>query len=263
MGALAILSRSLTAKFLTVNLSILFVSLVILFGILEGRFYLDKRADLAQSLRSLVQVQNAAFVAAVWEFNIDQIDALLDEMKSIPHFQGASVRGLSGAVLAQAGDVDTAPEAADLKIEHRLVFISDQRREPMGTLAVTFHAKEVRRELTDRVRVDALILIVMAGTLISATVIAIGRLVGQPLGRLHGAIERMRETGVREAVAWKSGDELGRVVHAYNEMQQKQAVAEAELKRYQDQLEELVARRTESRPNSQQRRLAFGSSSPV
>ncbi|MBC8158573.1 MAG: response regulator [Alphaproteobacteria bacterium] len=49
---------------------------------------------------------------------------------------------------------------------------------------------------------------------------------------------------MKTPVPWQSSDELGQVVRSYNEMQEKEAAAEEEVKKYQENLENLVRERT-------------------
>ena len=83
--------------------------------------------------------------------------------------------------------------------------------------------------------------------LLSAQVIMLSRAILQPLQRLSRALtERSQDvTGqFREPVEWKSDDELGAVVGAYNHLLARQCESERQLAERRAQLEELVKIRT-------------------
>ncbi|GEM_PF-6828470 len=51
----------------------------------------------------------------------------------------------------------------------------------------------------------------------------------------------MRSGHTRERVDWKSEDELGRVVEAFNDLQDEQAASEIALRKARDELEQRVS----------------------
>lgn len=79
---------------------------------------------------------------------------------------------------------------------------------------------------------------------VTATVFANRRIIGRPLALLMASIQRSHLTGERRAVQWSSEDEIGRVVVAFNEMQERQTAYETELRATNDALETRVAART-------------------
>ena len=174
--------------------------------------------------------------------------------------QSVVVLDNSASVLGSVGDVDAKPEAPDLMVERSLVYETNQTSETVGALVVTLHSGEIWRNVKDHLKVNALILVVMAAALIGVTLVAVRIVIARPIGRLLDSIERMRSERVLELVDWQSADERGRVVDAYNEMQTKQAEAEAALIEHQNHLEEEVAARTaELSAKEAQLRIALAS----
>jgi PAS domain S-box-containing protein len=85
-------------------------------------------------------------------------------------------------------------------------------------------------------------------------------IVGRPLGRLHASIKQISETGRRIPIDGPSGDELGNIVDAFNEMLQRESEREQRLDSAKNDiielnrsLEERVESRTEELRNSEQR----------
>ena len=236
--------RTVTTKLLALYLPLVSLSVLVIFAVIEARYYVNKRDELVRSLENLVAVQSSAFASAVWEFDDVQIAALLSDLEKLPDVRGAVVRDLSGNQLGSVGDNDSPPETPEFRTERKIVHMTGTTAETVGNLVVTVHGEEIRRGLIDRVAADLLILAVLAITLVTVTTISARRIIGRPLDRLRASIERMKSENVREAVDWDGNDELGQVVHAYNEMQEKQATTEDELKTYQNHLQDLVDSRT-------------------
>ncbi|MBT4939227.1 MAG: HAMP domain-containing protein, partial [Rhodospirillaceae bacterium] len=220
------------------------LSVVILFGVIEARFYLSSRTELIDELKQLVSVQDSAFASAVWEIDTDQINALLAEIGRLPDIQSAEVFDTSGEKLGSVGDTKAPPEVKEFRVDRALVYKTSKVTEAVGKLVLTVHSKRIREEVADRLLLDFLILIVLALTLAGVTIFTTRIVIGRPVGRLRKSIEKLRNDNIREQVNWESSDELGEVVQAYNEMQMSQAIAEDELKRHQDHLEESIAERT-------------------
>ncbi len=237
--------NSLIAKLLAIYLPLVSLSVVILFGVLEARFYLSSRSELIDELKQLVSVQDSAFASAVWEIDTDQINALLAEIGRLPNIQSAEVFDTSGEKLGSVGDTKAPPEVKEFRVDRPLVYKTSKVTEAVGKLVLTVHSKRIKEEVADRLLLDFLILIVMAVTLAGVTVFTTRIVIGRPVGRLRESIEKLRNDNIREQVNWESSDELGEVVQAYNEMQMSQAIAEDELKRHQDHLEDSIAERTQ------------------
>jgi PAS domain S-box-containing protein len=237
-------TASLTAKLLAINVPMVSIVLFALFSVLELQYYRTERAELVRSLHSLVDLQSSAFAGDAWEYDTDHIAVLLDELADLPQLQSAVVLDDSAAVLGRIGDADAKPEAPDLMVEQPLVYKTDQSSVTVGALVVTFHSGVIWKNVENHIKVNALTLVVLLATLIGVTLIAVRVVIAKPIGRLLNSIERMRSDHVLELVDWQSADELGRVVDAYNEMQTKQAEAEAALIEHQNHLEAEVAART-------------------
>jgi signal transduction histidine kinase/CheY-like chemotaxis protein/HPt (histidine-containing phosphotransfer) domain-containing protein len=236
--------RTITAKLLALYLPLVSLSVLVIFAVIDVRYYFNQRDELVHGLKNLMAVQSSAFAAAVWEFDDVQIAALLHDLEKLPHVRGAVVSDVSGNQLGSVGDIDSPPESPEFRTARKIIHTTGTTAETVGILVVTVHGEEIRRGLVDRLIADLLILVVLAATLVTVTTISARRIIGRPINRLRASIERMKSENVREAVDWDGNDELGQVVHAYNEMQEKQATTEDELKTHQNHLEDLVDSRT-------------------
>ena len=237
--------RSLGTKLLAIFVPLVCVAALVMFAILEIGNYRTQRANLVQELNELVDVQYSAIVDALWEVDIDRIQKMLEELKNLAYVRGVVVYDVDGEIQGTVGDIKSEPEAPDLKVEQSLINISTSGREILGNFVVIGHTGPLWEEALLQLRVDAMILAVLVITLVLGTLIATRVVIGNPLNRLRRSMERSMHDNIREPVQWHSNDELGRVVQAFNDLQEKQAAAEDALRQHQDELEDRVAARTE------------------
>ena len=237
--------RSLSTKLLAIYVPLVCVTAFFLFALLEMENYQSQRVDLVNEINELAKVQNSSFVEALWELDTEQIQSMLEELKSLDYVRGAVVYDLVGEVQGLVGDVVSEPEAPEFRVEQPLNHKSSSGPETLGALVVIGHTEPLWEAIVTKFWIDGLILVVLVLTLVFGTLSATRVIIVAPLDRLRASMERATRENVREPVQWDSRDELGRVVRAFNELQKKQAEAEDALIRSQDELEDRVAERTD------------------
>ena len=125
-----------------------------------------------------------------------------------------------------------------------IIFDDGDQQEIIGALALSL-TDEV---LLDQRRIRWILAVVLAATLLIAVVasvmVAHRRTVGVPLGRLLSGIRRSQSSETAVEVDWKSSDEMGRVISAFNRMLSQQMRYARELRAARDGLEERVEQRT-------------------
>jgi PAS domain S-box-containing protein len=236
--------RSIGAKLNAIYVPLVSLTILALFVVLEFRFYYSERDKLIEGLDTLMTTQAPAFAAASWEFDVPGIEKLLEGLKDLPMLQGAVVRGSSGDILAEIGDVDTPPKIAAFMSARDLNFTAGSSVESVGTLTIVVNNNKIWSDVTEHIKINAIILIILVVSIVIVNAIAVNRVIGGPLLRLRKAMEEAKTSKKHERLEWDSGDELGQVVNAYNNMQLAQADAQDKLVEHQDQLEETVAART-------------------
>jgi CheY-like chemotaxis protein/signal transduction histidine kinase len=239
-------SRTLSAKLLRLYLPLVSFSLLVLFGILEVRYYQSQRGELIKSIEEIVEIQSSAFATAVWEYDNNQVVKLISDLEKLPQLVSIAVYATGGEIFASFGPYTDSPQSVDLRVYSDLKYQKDDVTESVGSLVLTSHEGLIWQDLYGRLKLDALILLVMGASLFGVTVYATRTIIGRPVGRLKAAIDRSQNEKVFEIVEWDSADELGEVVRAYNVMQERRASAEKDLKIYQENLEELAESRARS-----------------
>ena len=73
--------------------------------------------------------------------------------------------------------------------------------------------------------------------------------IGRPLGRLLSALNKTAQAGARSSVTWRSRDQLGIVIQAYNRMSETEARRKAQLRAANDELKVEIAERLQAEKN--------------
>ncbi len=241
MRAFPIHFRSLTAKLLAIYIPMVCVAVLAVFSILELQYYRNQRAALVNSLDHLVDLQGSALSAAAWDYDTERISALLAEMQHLPQLQGAVAFDQAGKIIGEVGDINAKPESPDFRRSKQLAFSTGKISENVGRLVVTFQSDRIWQNMRWHLWMNALILLVMATTLVVVTVLAVRLVIGRPIKRLLHSIDRTKTDHVPALVEWKSADELGRVVDAYNEMQTERTAAEVRRRRAEEDARDRMA----------------------
>lgn len=237
--------RSLTTKFLVIYLPLTCLSVLVLFAVLEFRTYRAQNDELVSNLNKIISSDSILYSKLLWDFDTKNIETMLLNLLQNSDLESAAVYDISGDIIAQVGPIEELPETPELRVTRPLIYRTVNKVHPIGRMIYTFHSDRIREEMIERLRFDALILIALAASLAGATLLVTRTVIGKPLSRLYKSIKLMKTENIHEAVRWDTNDELGQVVSAYNEMQVKQTEAEVEVKKYQDHLEEMVAKRTD------------------
>jgi PAS domain S-box-containing protein len=236
----------LSTKLLSIYLVILGTTMIILFSIFAVVEYFVERRILITEVQKLIDVQKAPITTALWEYDIRKLNLFLTEVGTLPFVQGAIVSEKSGKVVVKHGDIGTPPNNSEFSKNVPLVFSWAGGSETIGTFELIVHDGDIIGHVLKRAETNAIIFLVFMVILSATSFIATNLIVGRPLHLLQLSINSIRKDGVRQLVNWNSEDELGRVVHDYNDLQKKQERTKASLQLERDNLEIHVKDRTKS-----------------
>ncbi len=214
------------------------------------------RADIQQqNLERLAQSHNAGLAKALWEYDVESIDAILTDLAMNPDFHSASILELDGTPLVERL-VDDGTHVARIfqdypSIEETLSITVNGQDTNVGTLILTFHNANIEQELLSNLKDDAIVVMGLGLVIVIVTVIATREIVGKPLTIVRDSIDQNRRDGISAPIDWSARDEIGDLVLAFNELQREREKATRALRQHHDELETLVAERTKALAESE------------
>jgi len=241
--ASALSPRTLQAKFLAINIPLVFVFTLTLFGIFEYNTYRLAMDNLERNLNELAATQSAVLTNPLWNLDDTQINLTLAAMAIDPDVVGARVLDETGEVFDEIGNTEAVDEGK-LIAEREIVFDEGSEKKVIGRLVIAMTDDRVWETTKSRLLLSGGILALVILSAAVSALVAHRRTIGMPLERLLASIRLAQSTGTRQPVEWRSGDEVGTVISAFNEMQARQEASEAELRNARDTLEQRVEERT-------------------
>ncbi|MGI9331799.1 MAG: response regulator, partial [Gammaproteobacteria bacterium] len=234
--------RTLRAKFLAINVPLVVLFTVALFVLFEVTAYRNGLHRLHEKLEKIVTSQGAALSEPVWNLDTAQVKLIIAAMDNEPDLAGAVVTDESGDLLASIGAVTGTRQ--DLVATRNITFTRDGRSIVIGELSIALSREPLLVAFKRRALLEGALLGVLVLAVVISALIANRRTIGIPLERMLESIETTEKGGDRKPADWRSEDEIGTVVSAFNDMQRRQQSYEQELRNARDTLERRVAERT-------------------
>ena len=243
--------RTLQAKFLAITVPLVLLSTIALFAVIQINAQSTAKLDLQNKLREVVAIQSTSLSGPLWNVDENQVSLMLAAMVIDPEILGVVVYDESENIVAKVGEMTAAGQN---------VFVSsasiDFETETIGRLEVALSDRLVQAAAHQRLQIAGGLTILLLLSVVFSVLLAHRRIVGTPLRRLSESIRMAQEQGIRQSVEWKSMDEMGDVVSAYNEMQRRQEVDAHELIAARDNLERRVEERTSELVAAQEKATA-------
>jgi signal transduction histidine kinase/CheY-like chemotaxis protein/uncharacterized membrane protein affecting hemolysin expression len=235
--------RSIKAKFLALIVPFVLVSIFAVFGVVEYNARISADAKLQNKLEKLVEIQSAVVAESLWNVADEQIKLILAALKIDPDVLAAAVYDDGNVLVGSTGSLDGI-EQNEFYAEKDIVYVYSNQPQVIGRMMIALSDAQIKAESGARLQLAASLAALLLGAVITSALIANRRTIGIPLERLLGAITAARSSGEHSPVDWKSRDEIGTVVAAFNEMQNRQQTDEAALRKARDELELRVEERT-------------------
>ncbi|MHA6346522.1 response regulator [Roseivivax sp. CAU 1761] len=240
VGAIA---RSVQGKFLLYVVPLVLISTLVVFGMFEWNARRAAEEQLQVKLDKLIEIQSAVVAESLWNVADQQIKLILTALGTDPDIVAAAVYDERDRLVAAIGE-PALLESAEFSDTRDVLYDTGDEQVRIGR----FRIAVTDSRLTDLARGRMALVAFLAGILLVAVVTAMltanRRIIGRPLALLLDSIQRAQESGERKRVDWRSGDEIGRVVSAFNDMQERQRAFERQLRAANDELEARVAART-------------------
>jgi len=204
----------------------------------------DARAELAGRIAKLAEIEASTLSGPVWSFNQRQTELVINAAINDPDVKQIDVADDTGARIASVA-IENAPEDSIVVSEtivHRPSSGAEAR--DVGTLTLTYSEARLRDAFRTNRRSAVLITAFLTCAVVISALLALHFTVRAPLQQFQQAIDSARRESRFVPVELVSHDEIGRVADTYNALQKKQSEDEAELRRIQGHLENLVDERT-------------------
>lgn len=235
--------RTLRAKFLLVIVPLVLSAIVVVFGLFEYSANQRASQQLLNRLDQLLTMQVQVLSRPLWNLSQEQIELIVSAIEVDEDVLGVAVYDEAGNLLAHKGQIE-GMEGNRFFGARDIVQASVATEQVIGRLAIALTPAAVREERNTRLIFAFGLAAVLMGAIIISALIANRRTIGVPLDRLLGSINQLRQGKGRKPVDWHSGDEMGEVIMAYNEMLARQASDEQSLRTANDELEARVEMRT-------------------
>ena len=119
--------------------------------------------------------------------------------------------------------------------------ITEDGQRPLGRLTLRYGFDAADTLLREEIVNAAWLLLVLLVVTVVTALISFRLTIGVPLGRLIASIRDAEQKGRRELVDWRSNDELGDVIAAYNRLLVKLAYEEVSLRKSEERLSLAIA----------------------
>ena len=245
MRTMRIRKSSLRAKFLLLVVPLILLALTVVFTFFE--LNANKRAadGLNNKLEQLLTLQSAVLVEPVWNLAERQIELITSAIYGEEEVLSIEIVDETGAVLGQSGPPFTSD--ASYSGTRDIARGSGEESRVIGMLSIALTDQSIRAERKSRLVMMLILALILLAAIIGSALIGNRRTIGKPLELLLESInQKSRHPDSRvQIVQWQSGDEMGEVISAYNEMSLKQEALDAEIRKAYDEMEDRVDKRTQ------------------
>lgn len=206
--------------------------------------YLDDRDDLLERIEELGKAQSAVLATSLWHLDHSSISLILQAIVADQDIAGAAVFDEFDKTLDAVGMTTADADMVQYTATTPIVFKNENEKRKIGNLSIYYSDINLRASLWRNLVIE---LAFAAILLISALVIAQfanWQIIIAPIRRLADAVDNPRRGTTRVMVDWDTKDEIGSLIHAFNEMQAREQEFESELRAARDRLDLRVQERT-------------------
>jgi diguanylate cyclase (GGDEF)-like protein/PAS domain S-box-containing protein len=224
------LTHSVENRFIAIILATLVLAVAPLF-ILFFELSAERAAtDTAERAQLMIEANANALAKPLWDYDAESVAQIAKAMASARSVARIAVRDTSGHVSI------VIPENAELgdhtifTLTQPITYRAIEGLKTVGKIDMDFHHRSMfEGGIYGSWTIIAIFLLAVV-IVFSTAVIGNRQLVMKPLSKLTLAIEATRQMGSRHRVDWVSDDEMGKLAASFNEMQDKLAREEAEIR---------------------------------
>lgn len=235
--------RSLQAKFLVLTIPLVLLVNLAFFAAYETIEIRSQLAALKKKQESMTASQTIILAGPVARGDEVQITLSLAVALADSDFVAVAVHDANGRELASFG-APLEQTSPDQRIVQPITHATQTGFETVGRLTTVTSDERLWKGFYRRATVMVGLLVLVSAVIILGVHIALRASVVRPVRELISAIERVERGRARQEVNWPSHDEIGKVIAAYNRLEQNRELYEAELSDTRRSLENRVQART-------------------
>lgn len=247
--------RSLQTKFLAITVPLVLLSTVALFSVIQWNAQREATRALQNKLQKVIAIQSTSLAGPLWNVDEKQVGLILAAMAIDPEVLGAVVYDESGEEVDMVGTMESDHEKVFV-LDAPIEFERGDESEVIGRLEVALTNRLAQEATLQRQQFAVGMGILLVLSVVLSVLLGHRRTVGTPLRLLSESIRSFQDQDTRRPVEWRSNDEMGAVVAAFNQMQERQEADERALRAARDNLERRVEERTRELAATQERATA-------
>ncbi|MFT5111936.1 MAG: diguanylate cyclase (GGDEF)-like protein [Parasphingorhabdus sp.] len=233
-------SLSQRFQFLLISLSLLaFLATMLIFG---WNRYQSDLVELTQKLESQSNIMSLMLAEPMASNDINLVKSLTLSLITDRDFCFVQVTDADGNIVDLFGSLDNL-ETKSIRAA-TISFANESGHRVVGSLSLAITLNQLHKRHLADIQTQVAFFLTLVILLVAISHYAFRKTVSNPLYRLNRSIREYEEFGKHQSVERLHDDELGRVISAYNTMQNRQVEIQETLKAYQHELEELVDQRT-------------------
>lgn len=260
-------------RFKSIETTLLIIVIALILVIMGGLLtvhgletYGAQQEELVQKRDRVLQSQSVILARAVLERDEVQVTLQAAPVLVDPDITGIFVFTADDKPVATFGTRDPLRGEAIIGSEP-IRYAVDGELRTVGRVDLVLTDARVRETFEGYLRTMLMLALILTVAVVVAMRLSFSMVIGQPLRRLLDVIDRTEQGAARESVPWTRDDEIGRLIQAFNALQERQSPTRRNWRRLRKILSSgsQNGRRNSSRPGTRRRARAAPNphSSPI
>ncbi|TDQ37851.1 GGDEF domain-containing protein [Thiopseudomonas denitrificans] len=204
----------------------------------------QQQSDLALQKESMLQSYREALVKPLWDCDNNTVEGILVAMMYQTGIAWVQINEACREQILQAGDAQLADNPDSVEV-FTLEYLDEKGRGfYVGTLEVLFKSQSIQTGLADNFWRYLMLLAALLASMLCITLLIFRRLISNPLQRFQIIIEQNKNRTdsplVSAGAAATQDNELGQVMHAYDDLMQELYDVITQLKQQQATLHDMA-----------------------
>lgn len=208
----------LRTKFLVLVLPPIVICMGVYSVLFSFMTYRTMEVDMQSKLDTMINIQRATLSEPIWSYNQNMVERIVETMALDTDVQGVKVIDSFGNVLTEIGVTDSTNQDSRLFRQEPIIHDRAEANSEIGSLIITFSDERIWAAIYSQTVRDILLIALLLTAVMLSALIANMIIIDRPLAVFLRAITTNKEGRERHIMEWHTRDELGQVIHTYNDM---------------------------------------------